>query len=189
MFSSSCQTTRQLCCNSWSPNPCMLACASNESTPRQSAAVLTAAFSPRRHYTAAANRPLKSAPHSLLSPALQRPQPVRQSLDSTQLQGKSKSQPQYKAGTFQANMNGKEPSSKSEPSWSTATFEPCLHLLQQGQVPQALKLLQQLISQHAPPERDVGDTILLVCIHAPAVHTLQNCSVASYIVCHVCLVE
>lgn len=41
-------------------------------------------------------------------------------------------------------------------------LQPCLQLLRQGEVNQALDLLQQLTTQHGPPDRGVGDTILLV---------------------------
>lgn len=48
---------------------------------------------------------------------------------------------------------------------------PCLQLLRQGQVTEALDLLQQLTMQHGPPDRDVGDTILLVRLSS------QTCSI------------
>lgn len=41
-------------------------------------------------------------------------------------------------------------------------LQPCLQLVRQGQVTAALDLLQQLTIQHGPPDRDVGDIILLV---------------------------
>lgn len=41
-------------------------------------------------------------------------------------------------------------------------LQPCLQLVGQGEVTQALDLLQQLTIQHGAPDRDIGDTILLV---------------------------
>lgn len=41
-------------------------------------------------------------------------------------------------------------------------LQPCLQLVGQGEVTQALDLLQQLTIQHGPTDRDTGDTILLV---------------------------
>ena len=41
-------------------------------------------------------------------------------------------------------------------------LQPCLQLVRQGEVTQALDLLQQLTIQHGLPDRDAGDTILLV---------------------------
>ena len=53
-------------------------------------------------------------------------------------------------------------------AWSeAATLEPCLQLLEQGQVSEALDLLQELTTQHGPPDRDVGDIVLLVRPSSP----------------------
>lgn len=55
------------------------------------------------------------------------------------------------------------PGPKGDSAWcQAATLEPCLQLLSHGQVSAALELLQELSMQHGPPDRDVGDTILLV---------------------------
>lgn len=53
-------------------------------------------------------------------------------------------------------------------------LQPCLQLVRQGEVTQALDLLQQLTIQHGPPDRDAGDTMLLVRPPAQSFAALQR---------------
>lgn len=70
--------------------------------------------------------------------------------------GKPKGSGQHAGGSI-------GPTLKGDSAWShAATIEPCLQLLSQGQVAAALEMVQELSIQHGPPDKAVGDTILLV---------------------------
>ena len=160
-----CHTNRLLRCNSSGVDLYMPACFVHRGNILQSAAHLTATQWLTRPYKL--NALHQSASQSSQSPAHQRNQPVEQDIHSGQQLDWDASQQQHATpDAYQPDIGTKGQDRKVYPGWpEDTTLEPCLHLIEQGQVPAALDLLQELSMHYGPPERDVGDAILMVRFH------------------------
>lgn len=145
-------------CNSCPPIPVL------QNTPRP-AANLTAASqlhtachlpASQQLVHATRGRPDSPIPQPVVRPLSQAPTPRRSAVTH---RGEAK-------GTGHVTGAGQGAAPSPAIGWSEVVtldlLQPCLQLLRQGQVTKALDLLQQLTIQHGPPDRDVGDTILLV---------------------------
>lgn len=147
-------------CNSSPPIPLFL------DTSRPAANNLTAASQQRTackvHASHQLIRATRDRPDSLISA-----QPVVRPLTQAPIPRWSAVTHQYKAqGTGHDHRPGLGAARSPATGWSEVVpldlLPSCIQLLSQGQVTKALDLLQQLTSQHGPPDRDVGDTFLLV---------------------------
>lgn len=169
------QTSRLLHCNSSAFHFCMPAHPLYHGTILLSAAYVAAKQWPTGAYKLKALR--CSASQSSQSPARQQHQPVDEDSHSGQQLALDASHQQHAApDVSQGDIGVKGRDRNNLPGCpKDTTLKPCLQLIQQGQVSAALDLLQELSSQYGPPERDVGDAILMVrcccLLPAPIVNT------------------